>query len=146
MKRQFTVELNVTGALIALGIGAYCYASFNYQVDWYNLWCTGDMAALQLLNNEIYQECRESSRYQFLYQLGYIAFFGLMVLSILWAFLYSSKELDAEDLEETIPMKLVTKCPKCGFMILINWPPPEGVGNFSCGNCPEIIPIESIMN
>ena len=88
VRRFMNVEGNFAFAIICLIIGAYCYSSYGLHVDWYNQWCSGDMATLQLFNNEIYQECQDSTFYQFVYQIGYILSFGLSVISVIWAVLY----------------------------------------------------------
>ena len=88
VRRFINVDGNFFFAIICLIIGAYCYSSYGYHVDWYNQWCSGDMASLQLLNAELHQECREVSSKQFIYQIGYILSFGLSIISVIWAVLY----------------------------------------------------------
>ena len=84
--------MNVQGsfafAIICLIIGATFYSTYGLHVDWYNQWYSGDMATLQLFDNELYRECQDSSFYQFVYQIGYIISFGFMVISVIWGFLY----------------------------------------------------------
>mgnify|MGYP001292241554 CR=1 FL=1 len=80
--------MNVQGrlafAIICLIIGATFYSSYGLHVDWYNQWCSGDMATLQLFDHELYRECQDSS----FYQIGYIVSFGFMIISVIWGFLY----------------------------------------------------------
>ena len=68
-----------------LFIGAICLSSYNSNVEWYEQWCTGDMAALQLFNSELHNECQSSSSEQFVYQTGYIMSFGCTFVSLLFA-------------------------------------------------------------
>jgi|ETN02SMinimDraft_4_1059925.scaffolds.fasta_scaffold137414_1 hypothetical protein len=133
-------------AILGIIIGAICFSSYNAHVDWYNQWCSGDMAVMQLLNEGLYQECRSSKSSQFIYQIGYILSFGFSIVSVLISMpiLVSGRK----NVEPPVSgMKFTgwgTKCPNCKAMNILN--SSELPSNIACGNCNAIFTPKSIEN
>jgi hypothetical protein len=144
--RGLSVSALFVFAILGIIFGALFFSSYNYHVDWYDQWCSGDMAVMQLFNEDLYQECRSSESRQFFYQIGYILSFGISIVSVLISMpiLVSGGKNVAQPVSE---MKLAgwgTKCPNCGAMNILN--SSELPSNITCGNCNAIFTPKSIEN